>query len=119
MDSITQNEPRLAADTDGLSDEVRAILAEADSATPLRPCETAPGALNPGEYTWPAPPSGQPDVLIRMPYAAAWDIVIDGLVNSASMEAIAPENFGNLALDLLGLLTDASDDLASETETEI
>lgn len=98
-----------------LSGEVRVILAAADAVDPVRSSEAIPGLLIPGEYSWPKPPEDQPDVLIRMPYADAWDVFIDGLVNIASVEPLAPESFGRLAEDLLGLLTDASAGMA-ETE---
>lgn len=95
-----------------LSGEVKVILAAADAVDPVRSSEAIPGLLLPTEYTWPNPPADQPDVLIRMPYAAAWDVFIDGLVNDASMHPLTPESFGRLAEDLLGLLTDASADMA-------
>lgn len=95
-----------------LSGEVKVILAAADAVDPVRSSAAVPGLPIPGELTWPKPPADQPDVLIRLPYDAAWNVVIDGLVNHASMEQLTPERFGELARGLLGLLTDASEDLA-------
>lgn len=128
QETIMENNPRVIAgakawdksmggryapnEVEELSEEVKVILAAADAVDPVRSSEAIPGLLLPSEFTWPEPPANQPDVLIRLPYAAAWDVFIDGLVNDASMHPLTPESFGRLAQDLLGLLTDASADLA-------
>lgn len=53
--------------------------------------------------------SGRPDVSISLTYADAYDILLDGIQNEASIEPLAPHTFKALAENLLGLLIDANE----------
>jgi hypothetical protein len=65
----------------------------------------------PGGYTYDEPDiTGQPDVVITLPYAEAYDVILDGIMNAATLEPITAETFKGLAQDLLGLLIDASEE---------
>ena len=64
----------------------------------------------PGGYTYEEPDAtGHPDVVITLPYAEAYDVVLDGIMNAATVEPITEATFKLLAENLLGLLIDASD----------
>lgn len=64
----------------------------------------------PGGYICDEPDlTGHPDVAIAMPYAEAYDVILDGIMNAATIEPITEPTFKLLAQDLLGLLIDASE----------
>lgn len=64
----------------------------------------------PGGYTYDEPDlAGHPDVAIALPYAEAYDVILDGIMNAATVEPITDATFKLLAENLLGLLIDASD----------
>jgi hypothetical protein len=63
----------------------------------------------PGGYTYEEPEiTGQPDVVISLPFAEAYDVILDGIINEASIEPITAPTFKMLAYELLHLLVDAS-----------
>lgn len=73
----------------------------------------------PGGYSYEDPiVEGQPDTSIRIPYAEAYDILLDGLECAASLEPITESTFKALAEDLLNLLIDASDDIVLQSIEE-
>lgn len=64
----------------------------------------------PGGYEYEEPVvTGHPDVSINMAYAVAYDILLDGITNAATIEPITEATFKALAVDLLGLLIDETE----------
>jgi hypothetical protein len=73
----------------------------------------------PGGYVYAAPViEGQPDVAIELTYAEAYDVLLDGIMNEATIEPITAETYPLLAENLLGLLIDASEG-TDPTEDEL
>lgn len=69
-----------------------------------------------GGYTYDEPEiNGQPDVVIALPFDEAYDVLLDGLANEASVEPITEATFKLVAYNLLHLLIDASTEEAEET----
>jgi hypothetical protein len=63
----------------------------------------------PGGYNYEEPDAtGQPDVAISLPFAEAYDVLLDGIMNEATIEPITEPTFKLLAYNLLHLLIDAS-----------
>jgi hypothetical protein len=63
----------------------------------------------PGGYTYREPDvTGFPDAAITLPYADAYDVILDAIKNAATLEPITEPTFKGLAQDILGLLLDAS-----------
>jgi hypothetical protein len=66
--------------------------------------------ITPGGYICDEPDlTGRPDVVIALPYAEAYDAILDGIMSTASIEPITEPTFKLLAQDLLDLLIDASE----------
>jgi hypothetical protein len=71
----------------------------------------------PGGYTYDEPDiTGHPDVVIDLPYAEAYDVILDGIMNAATLEPITEATLKGLAVDLLGLLIDASDGTGNDED---
>lgn len=74
----------------------------------------------PGGYVYDEPDlTGRPDVTIALPYAEAYDVLLDGIMGSASIEPITEATFKLLAENLLGLLIDASDGIDDDDEDSL
>ncbi|XKH58533.1 hypothetical protein LG293_15890 (plasmid) [Citricoccus nitrophenolicus] len=72
----------------------------------------------PGGYEYEDPETdGQPDVAINLPFADAFDVLLDGLQSEASIQPLTAETFRLNAYNLLHLLIDASADSEAEAET--
>lgn len=64
----------------------------------------------PGGYIYDAPDiTGRPDVAITLPFDEAYDVLLDGIMNEATIEPLTEPTFKLLAYNLLHLLIDASD----------
>lgn len=57
---------------------------------------------------------GKEDVVINLPYAEAYDIILDALRNEASLEPLDATTFPVNAENILGLLIDASENVDDE-----
>lgn len=57
---------------------------------------------------------GKEDVVINLPYAEAYDIILDALRNEASLEPFDATTFPVNAENILGLLIDASENVDDE-----
>lgn len=69
--------------------------------------------FNVDSYEWQAPPAGPP-VEISLDFEEAWDVVVDGLVNQATLGPLTSDRFAELAEDIIHLLIDASEDAEDE-----
>jgi hypothetical protein len=74
----------------------------------VRPAQTI---TTPGGYIYEEPEvTGQPDVSISLPFDEAYDVLLDGITNEATIEPITEPTFKQLAYELLHLLIDASNE---------
>ena len=72
-----------------------------------------------GGYIFEVPDlKNEPDVSISLSFGDAYDILPDGLESEASLEPLNDSTFKHNALVLLGLLMDASEELAEEDLAE-
>lgn len=57
---------------------------------------------------------GKEDVVINLPYAEVYGIILDALRNEASLEPLNATTFQGNAENILGLLIDTSDETSDE-----
>lgn len=71
----------------------------------------------PGGYEYAEPEiTGKPDVVIALPFDEAYDVLLDGITNEASVEPLTEATFKLVAYNLLHLLIDAAAEASGDQD---